>query len=104
MTTPDVPCRPVRPRLIEVIANLKHVLPPSLRDEDDFINTLGLDSMDSLNLLVAIEATFEFRFAPFEPFDRYFSSFGELLKAVEGHLAERAASAGTDAQGSRSVV
>jgi acyl carrier protein len=84
-------------QLMEVIVEslmLEDVAPEDIDSEDAlFVEGLGLDSIDALELAIAIDKKFGVRIKPDdEDTRRVFASVRSLAAYLEGRLAESAAS------------
>lgn len=74
----------VRSRLVSILADIKRLPPGSLvLDEDeDFLHSLGMDSIDAVELTLQLDAEFRLDFGA-DPDDvDGLSSFGSLLDLV----------------------
>jgi acyl carrier protein len=70
---------------------LKDVAPESIRDDEPLAaGTLSLDSIDFLELTVAIEKSYGIKITDADEVQRVFRSVGTIAAHIEGHRARLA--------------
>lgn len=71
-------------RRIEEIVRDQKTIPTDPIDPDAPLETLGFDSLDALNIVFALEETFQISISDDEVRD--VRSLGRMVEIVEGHL------------------
>jgi acyl carrier protein len=85
-----IPSTELLKRLIVESLNLEGVTPESIGDDDPlFDGTLGLDSIDALELVVAIEKKFGIKVKSDDVDRSSLATVASLVRFVEGQLGAR---------------
>ncbi len=74
----------IRNQIIEIVARVKRVKPAALdiADDQDFISSLAIDSLDAVNLTIELSQTFGFTFGEELEDIEALASFGRLVNLV----------------------
>ena len=74
----------VRERVIRVVAETLKVEPGQIRDDSKFVEDLGAESMQGVELIAAFEEEFDIEMDEEEALD--VKTIGKAVDFIEGHL------------------
>lgn len=80
-----------RERALGIVANQLAVPPENVRDDSTLVDDLGADSLDVVELIMAMEEEFDVKISDDEGEELFNGNFGDLVRKIDNHLSEDAA-------------
>ncbi|MCD6318875.1 acyl carrier protein [Candidatus Aerophobetes bacterium] len=78
---------PVREKVKKIVAKVLRVPEEKIREENRFVQDLGAESIDSVELMAAFEAEFNIEIPPEE--GERVQTVGEAIRYIENKLKEK---------------